>query len=44
MTLASGRPTARHRRLTLLPSFTVTSLDMLVILAGTEGGAEAVIG
>lgn len=34
---ASGRPTARHIRLTLLPSFTVTSFDMLVILAGTEG-------
>lgn len=33
--LASGRPTAWHMRLTLLPSLTVTSLEMLVILAGT---------
>lgn len=34
--LASGRPTAWHMRLTLLPSLTVTSLDTLVILAGTR--------
>lgn len=41
--LASGRPTAKHMRLTLLPSFTVISLDMLVILAGTEGKKRIMI-
>lgn len=35
--VASGRPTAKHMRLMLLPSFTVMSFDMLVILAGTGG-------
>lgn len=33
--LGSGRPMARHMRLTLLPSFTETSADMFTILAGT---------
>lgn len=43
MMLASGRPTARHIRLTLLPSFTVMSFDMLVILAGTKGKRKIMI-
>lgn len=33
--LGSGRPIARHMRLTLLPSFTVMSVEMFTILAGT---------
>lgn len=35
--LGSGLPVARHTSLTLLPSFTVISLDMFTILAGTAG-------
>lgn len=33
--VGSGLPMARHTRLTLLPSFTETSVDMFTILAGT---------
>lgn len=35
MILGSGRPIAKHMRLTLLPSFTVMSVEMFTILAGT---------
>lgn len=33
----SGRPFAIHTKVTLLPSFTVTSEDMLEIFGGTAG-------
>lgn len=40
MMLGSGRPMARHMRVTLLPSFTVMSVDMFVIFAGTKESGE----
>lgn len=35
VTVGSGRPTARQKRFTLLPSLTVTSPEMFTIRAGT---------
>lgn len=35
MTVGSGLPKARHMRVTLLPSFTVMSEEMLTICGGT---------
>lgn len=37
MMTGSGRPFAIHTKVTLLPSFTVTSEDMLEIFGGTTG-------
>jgi hypothetical protein len=40
MMLGSGRPMARHIRVMLLPSFTVMSVDMFVIFAGTKESGQ----
>lgn len=38
MMMGSGRPLAIHTRVTLLPSFTVMSAEMLEIFGGTVKG------
>ena len=40
VTVGSGRPSAKQKRLTLPPSFKDTSWEMLTILAGTAGGIK----